>query len=168
MPRWHVERVARLDDLIAVAVPDGHAPRHDIAPGRALAAVVRQPLEQRCEVPVVTDRGEDDGIAVELGTPVLGRAVVGYVGRALSRETVAMKHISFGSCPERGNGAQAQTGRPPRRALGSWELLLGSGDESTLILGVLLRSMEWDALARRLCGVASAVIREGALEVLVD
>ena len=51
---------------------------------RALAAIARQPLEYRCEVPVLTDRGEDDDIAIELGAPVLGRAVVGYVGRALT------------------------------------------------------------------------------------
>jgi hypothetical protein len=73
MPRWHVERIARLHDLFAVAVPDGEAPRRDIAPVRTRATVARQPLEQRCEVPVLTDRGEDDGIAVEMGAPVLGR-----------------------------------------------------------------------------------------------
>ena len=67
---------------------------------------------------------------------------------------------------ERGSSSNGPTAPPG--TVGSWELLLGSGDVSTLILGVLLRSMEWDALARRLCGVASAVIREGALEVLVD
>ena len=68
---------------------------------------------------------------------------------------------------ERGSSSNGPTAPPG--TVGSWELLLlGSGDVSTLILGVLLRSMEWDTLARRLCGVASAVIREGALEVLVD
>jgi hypothetical protein len=54
MPWRYVERVARLDDLLAVAVPDGEAPRRDIAPVWALAAVARQPLEQGCEVPVLT------------------------------------------------------------------------------------------------------------------
>jgi hypothetical protein len=43
MPRWHVERVARLEDLFMVAVPDGEAPRRDIAPVRARAAVARNP-----------------------------------------------------------------------------------------------------------------------------
>jgi hypothetical protein len=70
---------------------------------RARTAVARQSLEQRGEVPVLTEGGEDDGMTVEVGAPVLGRAVVGYVG-ALSHETSDIKHISLGSCTEPGNG----------------------------------------------------------------
>jgi hypothetical protein len=36
----------------------------------------------------------------------------------------------------------------PAGHCGCWELLVGSGDVSTLMLGVLLRSMKWEALAR--------------------
>jgi hypothetical protein len=62
----NVEGVADLENLITVGVPCCHLALEDVAPMRALAAVVRKPLHEGRRVDVFEERREAHGVAVEL------------------------------------------------------------------------------------------------------
>src|SRR6185437_12677461 len=61
-----VVRVARLEGLLVVGVAERDGARDHVSPVRALAAVVREPPEERRSVGVGEIRLESDRIAVEL------------------------------------------------------------------------------------------------------
>src|SRR4029453_11445870 len=69
-----VEGIAGLEHLITVSVPSGHLTLEDIAPMRALAAVVRKPLHQGRRGEVFEDRREAHRVAVQLAAQIHHRA----------------------------------------------------------------------------------------------
>src|SRR4051794_11633783 len=71
-----VEGVAGPEDLLAIRVAKGEAARDDVAPVRALAAVVRQPLEHRGRIDVLAELDEAHRVAVDVRVPILHRTVV--------------------------------------------------------------------------------------------
>ena len=81
---WHVVGVAGFDDFLVVAVSDCYPTGEHVAPVRALAAVAWQSFQQRREVSVLPDRGEVDGVFVEMVGPVFCRSVVDDLGGAVS------------------------------------------------------------------------------------
>jgi hypothetical protein len=72
--RRRIEGVACLEDLITVGVPSGHLALEDVAPMRALAAVVRKPLHEGRRVDVLVDRREAHDVAVQLVAQIHHRA----------------------------------------------------------------------------------------------
>jgi hypothetical protein len=78
-----VEGVADLENLVMVGVPSGHLALEDIAPMRALAAVVRKSLSEGRRVDVVEDRRKAHGVAVELVAQIPHRASILAVWRTV-------------------------------------------------------------------------------------
>src|SRR2546421_5080951 len=71
-----VEGVAGLEDLLAIRVSKGEAAVDDVTPVRALAAVVRQPLEHGGRVDVLAELDETHRVAVDVLVPILHRTMV--------------------------------------------------------------------------------------------
>src|SRR3954452_16401992 len=80
---FHVEGVAGLVDLLAVAEREDHPALEHVAPVGARAAVARQSLEKRRRVDVDPEAEEVDRVAVDFLAPLLDRAVVGVLGGAV-------------------------------------------------------------------------------------
>ena len=91
-----VERVAGLEDLLVVGEAVGQPALEHVAPVRALAAVVGQPLEQRRPVDVLAERHEVDRVAVDVLAPLLDDAVVLDLARSPSKPSASLR--SFGRC----------------------------------------------------------------------
>ena len=82
-PGRRVERVAGLEDLLAIGVAKGQPAADDVAPMRALAAVVRKPLHEGRRVDVLAERREIHRVAVELVGPIHHRAELAALRRAV-------------------------------------------------------------------------------------
>jgi hypothetical protein len=90
-----VEGVAGSEDLLTIRVAKGEAALDDVAPVRALAAIVGGPLEQRRRVDVLAELDETHRVAVDVLVPILHGAVVVDLRGALLRY---LRHVcrSFG------------------------------------------------------------------------
>src|SRR5947207_9337148 len=76
MARRDVERVAGLEDLVAIAVVIGDLAVQHVAPVRAVAPVVRQALQERRAVDVDAERQKVDRVAVDVLVAVFDRPVI--------------------------------------------------------------------------------------------
>src|SRR5947209_2471545 len=99
MSWWQVERVARLEDLLAVAHLEPELALEHIAPVRAGTAVVGQALEQGRLVDVLTERHEVHGVPVDVLPPVHHRTVVAALGGALLGYLRHLWAVLSGWCP---------------------------------------------------------------------
>src|SRR5690348_5833207 len=98
VPRGYVEGVAHLVGFLAVGVADGDLPGEQVSPVRALAAVSRQPAQQRGQRVAFGDGHEVHRGVVQVAAPVDGRADLLDVRCAVLAET------GHGvSCGNRGN-----------------------------------------------------------------
>jgi hypothetical protein len=78
-----VEGVAGLKDLLAIGVAKDQPAADDVAPMRALAAVVWKPFHERCPVDVLAERREIHRVAIELVGPIHNRAKLPALRRAV-------------------------------------------------------------------------------------
>ena len=90
MTRRRVEGVAGFEDLFAIGVAKDQLAADDIAPVRALAAVIWQSLHERRRVDVLAEGREIHRVPVEIVGPIHDRTKLPTLRRAVPRN---LRHL---------------------------------------------------------------------------